>query len=683
MSLENIKKRIEELREIIEYHNYRYYVLDDPQISDAEYDRLFNELRELEQKYPQFASPYSPTKKVGGPPLKEFSSRPHSVPMYSLDNVFSKEEFYEYVTRIKRLLNGEDISFWVDPKLDGLAIEIIYEKGKYIGAATRGDGYIGEDVTEHVKTIKNVPLILRVGEDIAIPEYIEVRGEVVISKKDFLLLNKKQLEAGEKTFANPRNAAAGSVRQLDPKITATRPLKFFAYGIGVIRWGEDSLLEIRTQEEVMKFLFKIGFNIVPQARLCKNSNEVYEYFEYVDSNREEFEYEIDGVVAKVNSLEQQKRLGATARSPRWAIAIKFKAEQAETTLKDIIVQVGRTGVLTPVAILEPVEIGGAVVKRATLHNEDEILAKDLKIGDRVIVERAGNVIPEVVRPLKEKRTGKEKDFVFPEKCPVCGSDVVRFEGEVYHRCINVSCPARLKRGLAHFVSKAGLDIPGIGERWIDVFVDKGIIKDFADLFLIKKEDIIHLERMGDRLAENILNSIKKAKENATLKKFIAALGIRHVGEQTARMLADHFKSIDELSSASIEELQELKDIGPEVAKSIYTFFRAPENQKLLQKFRKIGLWPREEKQEKEISSPIKDKKFVFTGKLENLTRSEAREMVVQAGGRVVGSVSKNVDFVVVGTDPGSKLNKARELGIKIIGEKEFMELINKGNSDFL
>ena len=582
MHIKDIEKQIEELRKKIEYHNYRYYVLDDPEISDPEYDRLLNKLKELEDKYPQFKSPYSPTQKIGGPPLKEFVQRAHTLPMYSLDNVFSKKEWNEYVARIQKMLPGEEINFWVDPKLDGLAIEIIYENGRYLAAATRGDGFIGEDVSENVKTIKNVPLILKSSANL--PSYLEVRGEVVITKKDFLKLNQKQLEKNLRPFANSRNAAAGSIRQLDPKVTASRPLRFFAYGIGTIRWGPDSKVQLSTQKQIMEMLFEFGFNTVPEARLCLTPEEVIDYFQLLEAKKEDFLYEIDGVVSKVNSLEQQKRLGATAKSPRWAIAIKFKAEQGETLLKDIKVQVGRTGVLTPVAILEPVEIGGVVVKRATLHNDDEIRAKDLKIGDWVIVQRAGNVIPEVVRPIKEKRTGKEREFVFPKRCPVCNSQVIRLEDEVHYRCINVSCPAKLKRGMIHFVSKSGLDIHGLGERWVEILVDRGIIKDFADLFLLKKEDIIHLDRMGDKLAENIINAIDEAKKRATLNKFIAALGIRFVGEQTAKTLAEHFKSLDELSAASVEELKSIRDIGDEVAASIYSFFNNPENKRLLEKF---------------------------------------------------------------------------------------------------
>ncbi len=675
--MKNIEKKIEELRKEIEYHNYRYYVLDDPEISDLEYDNLFNELRELEEKYPEFKSPHSPTQKIGGPPLKEFKQRPHSIPMYSLDNVFSDQEWEEYVSRIQKFLPGEDIEFWVDPKLDGLAIELIYENGKYLGAATRGDGFVGEDVTENVRTIKNIPLRLR--QLTNLPDFIEIRGEVVISKQDFLKLNRKQIEQGTKPFANPRNAAAGSIRQLDPKITASRPLKFFAYGIGIIRWEKNTNVYFSTQSQIMELLFELGLNIVPQAKLCLSKQEVIEYFHFLDMKREDFQYEIDGVVVKVNSLEQQKRLGATARSPRWAIAIKFRAEQAETRLKDIVVQVGRTGVLTPVAILDPVEIGGAMVKRATLHNFDEIFAKELKIGDIVLVQRAGNVIPEVIRPIKEKRTGEEKDPVLPKRCPVCGSKVVKLKDEVYYRCINASCPARLKRGLMHFVSKAGLDIHGLGQSWIETFVDKGIVKDFADLFLLKKQDIIHLDRMGDKLAENMINAIAEAKERASLDKFISALGIRLVGEQTANTLAKEFKTLDNLSNASIEQLIQIKDIGKEVAASIYSFFRTPENKALLNKFKDIGLWPilKEKQYHHEKESKIKDKTFVFTGKLESMSRNRAKEIVERAGGRVVNSISKKVDYVVVGHEPGSKLKKAQKIGIKTISEQEFIRLLTQ------
>ncbi len=671
---EKVRKRVEELRKEIEYHNYRYYVLNDPVISDPEYDKLFRELLELEEKYPELKVPYSPTQRIGGEPAKEFKTRAHSIPMYSLDNAFGTDEWLSYVERIKKLLPDEKIEFWVDPKLDGLAVEVIYENGKFVGAATRGDGFVGEDVTANMSTIKNLPLQLFGDGDV--PEYLEVRGEVIIFIEDFYKLNRKQAEENKKLFANPRNAAAGSLRQLDPKVTAQRPLKFYAHGIGLVRW-KDGKDRWKTHSEAMEALKRYGISITPESKLCSNEKEVIEYYQEMEKRRREFPFQIDGIVCKVNDLDQQKRLGSTARAPRWAIALKFKAIQAETILEDIIVQVGRTGVLTPVAILKPVSIGGVTITRATLHNEDEIKAKGLKIGDHVIVQRAGDVIPEVVRPVVEKRTGKEKEFVFPKTCPVCGSRVERLKGEVAYRCLNASCPAKIKQGLIHFVSKAGLDIEGIGKRWIDIWVDKGIVKNFVDLFKLKKKDIINLERMGPKLAENMLSSIKKAKENATLDKLISALGIRFVGEQTAKVLAEHFKDLDELASATVEDLLKIKDIGPETANSIYSFFHNSENLKLIQEFKKIGLWPVSKEKEKEKrSSKLEGKRFLFTGKLSSMTREKAKKIVEELGGIAVNNISKKVDFLVVGENPGSKLEKAKKLGVKIISEKEFLELIS-------
>ncbi len=676
MDLEDIKKRVEELRKQIEYHNYRYYVLNDPIISDPEYDVLFKELLELENKYPELKVPYSPTQRIGGKPAKEFNTRKHSIPMYSLDNVFGVEEWRNYVERIKKLLREEEIEFWVDPKLDGIAVEVIYEKGKFVGAATRGDGYVGEDVTANMSTIKNLPLQL-LGED-DIPEYLEVRGEVIIFIEDFYKLNRKQAEENKKLFANPRNAASGSLRQLDPKITASRPLRFFAHGIGVVKWIDETR-DWKTHSQAMGALKAFGLTVTPESKLCRNEREVEEYYIDLEKRRKEFPFQIDGVVSKVNSFEQQKKLGTTARAPRWAIALKFKAIQAETILEDIIVQVGRTGVLTPVAILKPVSIGGVTITRATLHNEDEIRAKDLKIGDTVIVQRAGDVIPEVVRPVIEKRTGKERDFVFPKTCPVCGSKVERLKGEVAHRCLNVSCPARLKQGLIHFVSKAGLDIEGIGKRWIEIWVEKGLIKNFVDLFCLKKQDLLSLERMGPKLAENMISSIKKAKEKVTLDRLLAALGIRFVGEQTSKILAQHFTDLDRLSDVTIEELLKIKDIGPEIASSIYSFFHNPQNKKLLQRFKEIGLWPVSYDKEEEMrkGNKFEGKRFLFTGKLNSMSRDKAKQLVESLGGITVNNISKRVDFLVVGENPGSKLDKARKLGINIITEKEFLDMIKE------
>ena len=672
-----IQERVKKLREEISYHDYRYYVLDDPVISDPEYDRLFNELKKLEEKYPELDDPNSPTKRVGGTALTEFKPRAHSMPMYSLDNGFSLADWEEFLGKIKRIDPDAIASgFWVEPKMDGLAVEVIYEQGQFKAAATRGDGLIGEDITANMRTIRNLPLTLMSDDP---PPYLEVRGEVIIFKKDFEKLNAEQLEKGDKVFANPRNAAAGSLRQLDPKITARRPLKFFAYGIGQVRFKNKPAWT--TQEEVVTGLKSLGIATAPEGKLCLRPDDVARYYQKILEKRNNLPFELDGIVIKINDLAMQEKLGATARAPRWALALKFPAHQGETRLLDIIVQVGRTGVLTPVAILEPITLSGARVSRATLHNENEIQAKDLRIGDIVVVQRAGDVIPEVVRPVKEKRTGNEKEFHFPRTCPACNSSVARIGDEVAWRCLNISCPARLEQGLIHFVSKTGLDIEGLGKRWIQVLVRKGLVKSPVDLFRLKKQDLLPLERMGEKLAENMLGSIEQARKNASLRKLISALGIRLVGEQTARVLAENYKDLDELAKASVEDLQELPDIGPEVASSIVQFFQNKANKELLEGFKEIGLWPVEEvekedgklgEEESEKIRNLEGKKFIFTGGLKSMSRSEAKKKVEELGGRVVSAVSRNVDYVVVGDKPGSKLDKAKSLGLNIINEDEFL-----------
>ncbi len=675
MAQETAQHEMEDLRRQIEHHDYLYYVLDAPEISDAEYDRLFRRLQELEQAHPELISPESPTQKVGGQPSKSFAHRSHSLPMYSLDNAFDIQEWRDYVQRIQRLLPEEEVWFWVDPKLDGLAVEIIYEGGVFQAASTRGDGYTGEDVTPNLRTVRNIPLRLR--QEAYVPEYLEVRGEVIINDQDFERLNQEQLAQGKKAFANPRNAAAGSVRQLDPNITAARPLRFMAYGIGLVRWAE-SRQEWNTQEKIMHGLKQLGLRIPPGARLCRSWQEVSEYFQDLDKLRQEMPFSIDGMVAKVNSLQQQQRLGSTARAPRWAIALKFKAEQAVTLLQDIQVQVGRTGVLTPVAKLQPVQVGGVTVSRATLHNQDEIQAKDVRIADQVLVQRAGDVIPEVVRPLPEKRTGEERSFQFPEECPVCGGKVDRLPGEVAFRCLNISCPARLVQGLKHFVSKSGLDIEGVGQKWIEIFVQKGLVQSPVDLFRLQEQDLLHLERMGTKLARNIIQSLQQAKERATLEKLISALGIRLVGKQTARVLSQHFADLQELAEADLESLTRIQDVGPEIAASIKSFFNNPRNKKLMQELREEGLWPVSKKktpQQSSRESALQGKRFVLTGSLENMPRSRAKTLLEQAGARVQDSVSRQVDYVVAGSNPGSKLDKARDLGVKIVGEQEFLALL--------
>ena len=672
-----IQERVKKLREEISYHDYRYYVLDDPVISDPEYDRLFNELKKLEEKYPELDDPNSPTKRVGGTALTEFKPRAHSMPMYSLDNGFSLADWEEFLGKIKRIDPDAIASgFWVEPKMDGLAVEVIYEQGQFKAAATRGDGLIGEDITANMRTIRNLPLTLMSDDP---PPYLEVRGEVIIFKKDFEKLNAEQLKKEDKVFANPRNAAAGSLRQLDPKITARRPLKFFAYGIGQVRFKNKPAWT--TQEEVVTGLKSLGIATAPEGKLCLRPDDVARYYQKILEKRNNLPFELDGIVIKINDLAMQEKLGATARAPRWALALKFPAHQGETRLLDIIVQVGRTGVLTPVAILEPITLSGARVSRATLHNENEIQAKDLRIGDIVVVQRAGDVIPEVVRPVKEKRTGNEKEFHFPRTCPACNSSVARIGDEVAWRCLNISCPARLEQGLIHFVSKTGLDIEGLGKKWIQVLVRKGLVKSPVDLFRLKKQDLLPLERMGEKLAENMLGSIEQARKNASLRKLISALGIRLVGEQTARVLAENYKDLDELAKASVEDLQELPDIGPEVASSIVQFFQNKANKELLEGFKEIGLWPVEEvekedgklgEEESEKIRNLEGKKFIFTGGLKSMSRSEAKKKVEELGGRVVSAVSRNVDYVVVGDKPGSKLDKAKSLGLNIINEDEFL-----------
>ncbi|MFW6178177.1 MAG: NAD-dependent DNA ligase LigA [Desulfohalobiaceae bacterium] len=675
MAKETVQQEIEQLRSRIERHDYLYYVLDSPEISDFEYDRLFRRLQELEQNHPELIIPESPTQKVGGQPSKSFAHLSHSLPMYSLDNAFDLQEWQDYVQRIQRLLPGEEIWFWVDPKLDGLAVEIIYENGVFSAASTRGDGYVGEDITANMRTVRNLPLRLR--QETVVPEYLEARGEVIINNQDFEHLNREYLNQGKKAFANPRNAAAGSVRQLDSNITAARPLRFMAYGIGLVRWA-DSRLQWRTQEKIMLGLRDLGLRIPPGAKLCKEHQEVSRYFQDLDGLRQEMPFSVDGMVAKVNSLEQQKRLGSTARAPRWAIALKFKAEQAVTQLQDIQVQVGRTGVLTPVAKLQPVKVGGVTVSRATLHNQDEIQAKDVRIGDQVLVQRAGDVIPEVVRPLPEKRTGEERSFQFPEECPVCGGKVDRLPGEAAYRCLNISCPARLIQGLKHFVSKSGLDIEGVGQKWMEIFVQQGLVQSPADLFRLREGDLLSLERIGPKLAQNMIQALQEAKEKASLEKLISALGIRLVGKQTARLLSQRFKDLGDLAQADQQTLTQIQDIGPEIAASIKSFFNNPRNQNLLQELRKIGLWPVSQKAKGKKASqelPLQGKRFVLTGSLKAMPRNRARALLEQAGAKVQDSVSRQVDYLVAGSNPGSKLDKARSLGVHILGEQELQALL--------
>jgi len=666
MTKEEARRRIEELRELIRYHNYRYYVLDSPEISDAEYDRLFRELQELEEKFPEFVTPDSPTQRVGAQPAEEFGTVPHTIPMLSLDNAMDEEEVREFDERVKKFLGtDEDIEYVAEPKLDGLGVELVYERGKLVVGSTRGDGFVGEDVTQNLRTIRAVPLVL-LGDP---PERLEVRGEVIMHIEDFRELNRRRAEEGEPPFANPRNAAAGSVRQLDPRITASRPLDIFFYGVGQVVGREFS-----THWEVLQALRSWGLRTNPLNRLCRNVDEAVDYYRELLKIREELPYEADGIVIKVNRLDLQRRLGEKARSPRWAIAYKFPPRQATTVIKDIVVQVGRTGVLTPVAIMEPVHVGGVEVKRATLHNQDEIDKKDVRIGDTVIVQRAGDVIPEVVAVVKERRTGKERPFRMPERCPVCGAKVVRLPDEAAHRCTNSACPAQVKERIRYFASKNAMDIEGLGVKLVAQLVDRGLVKHVGDLYFLTKEQLASLDRMAEKSAENLLEALERSKEREPAR-VLCALGIRHVGEHVARVLMDHFGSIDRLAKASADELESVPGIGPEVAGSVVDFFSHEENMRVLEKLKRAGL---KFEVEKEAARPLSGKKFVFTGTLSSMTRSEAEELIRKLGGEASSSVSRRTDYVVVGENPGSKLERARQLGVKTITEEEFLRMVGKG-----
>ncbi|OLN31143.1 DNA ligase [Desulfovibrio sp. DV] len=684
MSETSVADRLRELRQLIHDHDYRYYVLDDPRIEDAAYDVLYRELKALEAAHPELADANSPTRRVGGAVLDGFASRPHRLRMYSLDNAMSEAEWQDFLTRAANKLERDGVpfeapTFWVDPKFDGLALEIIYENGVYAGALTRGDGVTGEDVTENVRTVRNVPLDLRphaARTGLPVPALLEVRGEVVMTRQDFYELNEHQREQGGKIFANPRNAAAGSVRQLDSKISAARPLTFFTYGVGSQDWGASAGPGWTRHSEVMAGLAGLGLPVASQGKVVA-ADGVYPYFEAMGMGRQELPFEIDGVVVKVDSLALQTALDFTDRAPRFAIALKFPAHEGETVLRQIDVQVGRTGVLTPVAILEPVSLAGVTVARATLHNEDEIKAKDLRVGDTVVVRRAGDVIPEVVRVVEDKRLPNAEPFDFPHVCPSCHSPAVRGEGEAAWRCVNLACPAMLRRGISYFVSKSGLDIEGLGAKWVQALIDQGLVKTPADLFDLTEANLLPLERMAEKSAANFVAAVEAAKHAATLPRLIAALGIRQVGTRTARTLAEHFTDLDALGAATVEELTALPDIGPEVAGAIREFFDNAENRRLLERFREIGLWPVSvvKPVSPAAATPFTGKRFLFTGALPDMARDKAQTLVEGAGGKVVGSVSKKLDYLVAGADPGSKLAKAQALGVTVLSPEQFAAML--------
>lgn len=667
ISKEEAKKRIEWLRKEIRRHDYLYYVLNKPEISDAEYDKLMRELQELEEMYPDLITPDSPTQRVGAPPAKEFKTVTHLKPMLSLDNAFKEEEMRKFDERIRRELGKEKISYVAEPKLDGLSVELVYENGVFVRGSTRGDGINGEDVTENLKTIRAVPLRLR--EANGVPSRLAVRGEVIMHIKDFEELNKKLIERGEEPLANPRNAAAGSLRRLDPKETAERPLDIFFYEIMVAEG-----VKVETQWDALHYLREWGLKTNPLIRKCEGIDEVIEFYKEMVEKREDLSYEIDGIVVKVNDLADQERLGTKARSPRWAIAYKFPPREKITQIMDIIVQVGRTGILTPVALLKPVDVSGVTVSRATLHNEDYIKEKDIRIGDWVKIARAGDVIPEVLESIKERRTGQEREFRMPDKCPICGSHVVR-EG-AYYRCTGgLSCLAQLKRSITHYASKGAMDIEGLGPKIVDLLVDTGLVKRISDLYKLRKIDLLRLPGFADKAAQNLLDSIEKSKERS-LDRFIYALGIPNVGEHMAKVLAEHFKTLDALMNAKEFELLSIHEVGPETARSVYNFFREERNREEIERLREVGVKATFSRMEKK-EGILKGKVFVFTGALKEFTRSEAKRIVEELGGTVASSVSRNVDYVVVGENPGSKYDKAKKLGIKMINEEEFKKLIGR------
>ena len=672
MTREEAQKRIEDLREEINYHNYRYYVLDDPIISDAQYDALMRELQQLEAQFPDLITPDSPTQRVGAPPAEEFGTVPHTVPMLSLDNAMDEAEMREFDERVRRGLGlGADakVEYVCEPKIDGAAVELIYENGRFTLGSTRGDGYTGEDITNNLRTVRTIPLRL-VTREVAPPQRLEVRGEVFMNLKDFERFNKGREMNGEPLFANPRNAAAGSLRQLDPNITAQRPLDIFCYGVGQVIGHA-----FETHWEILQTLRKWGLKVNDLSQIHNGVDEVIAYHQRMAEQREKLDYEVDGVVVKVNRLDQQAILGEKTRSPRWAIAFKFEARQAVTRIIEIVAQVGRTGAVTPVSVMEPVEVGGVTVSRATLHNQDEIDRKDVRVGDWVVIQRAGDVIPEVVKVIKERRTGEEKPYRLPDKCPVCGGKVVRPPGEAVARCVNAACPAQLKEHIRHFASKLAMDIDGLGDKLVEQLVDKGPVKDVADLYTLKKEQLAELERMGEKSAQNIIDAIERSKK-AKLDRFLYALGIRHVGEHMARVLAQHFRSLDRLMKATEEELLSIDGVGPEVAESVASFFSEKRNIDLIHRLQKNGIEV-ESLEELSRDDKLKGKTLVFTGVLSRMSRHEAEQLVEQLGGRAASSVSRNTDFVVVGENPGSKAARARALGVPMITEKEFLRMVEE------
>ncbi|MEO0084085.1 MAG: NAD-dependent DNA ligase LigA [candidate division WOR-3 bacterium] len=664
MTKTQAKKEIEKLRKEINYHNYRYYVLNDPVISDYEYDLLLKRLSDLEKEFPDLITPDSPTQRVGGEPIKEFKPVSHSPLMLSLDNTYSYDELREFDKRIRKSI--EQVNYLVEQKIDGVAVSLKYVDGKFVQGATRGDGATGDDITQNLKTIKSIPLVILDTTELST---FEVRGEVFLTKKQFEQLNKERERQGEPLFANPRNATAGSLKLLDPRLVAERKLDIFVHTI-----PRPPSAKFKSDLQTLLVLQKVGFKVIPHSERYQSIEQVIEYCEEWKEKRFNLPYEVDGMVIKIDDFASREKLGETTKSPRWAVAYKYPPMQVTTKVTNIIFSVGRTGVVTPVAELEPVFLSGSTISRSTLHNFDEIKRKDIRIGDRVLIEKAGEVIPQVVKVVIDKNIKRNKPVEIPTRCPVCQSKLVREADEVAIRCINASCPAQIKGRLMHFASRQAMDIRGLGDVIIETLVDKKLVKDFADLYHLKYEDLINLERMGDKSVNNLLTAIAESKQRP-YSRVLFALGIRHVGIHTARLLISAFPSIDKLQQAKFEEIANIMGIGPTVAESIINFFSDKENIRLIERLKKVGLKFSEDISTK-AKKPLANKTFVLTGALKNYTREQASEIIINLGGNVSSSVSKNTDYVLVGENPGSKYDKAKALGVKIITEQEFIKMIS-------
>ncbi len=664
-----VRERIENLRSQINYHINRYYVLDSPEVSDAEYDSLMEELRRLEQERPELVTPDSPTQRVGAAPAEAFRVVEHRVPLLSLANAFDFEDLQAWFKRAQNLLGHDLDDLVVEHKMDGLAVALVYDGGIFVAGATRGDGFRGEDVTQNLRTIRSVPLSL----SSSAPRRFEVRGEVYYRKTDFERLNRERSEQGLPLYANPRNTAAGSLRQLDPRVTARRPLEIFVYGLG---WSDEGAFP-GNHWETMEFLKELGFKVNDRSARVSGLDEVEAYYRHWLDRRHDLEYEADGIVVKVNSYALQDRLGASSHDPRWAIAFKFPAVQGTTRLLDILVNVGRTGALNPFAVLEPVQVGGVVIRQATLHNEDDIRRKDIRIGDTVIVQRAGEVIPQVVGPVLSRRTGGERVFEMPRICPACGAGVVRQEGEPAHRCQNPRCPAQLRRLLEHFVSRGAMDIRGLGEQWTGILLERGLISDVSDLYFVTEEQLLELERMGDKSASNLLQAIERSKTRP-LGAVIFALGILHVGDQNAQLLANHFRSLERIAGATLEEISEIQGIGPVVARSVHSYFHDPRNLAVVEKLRRAGVnLSLTETPPVGGDGPLAGQEFVLTGTLSVYPRAKAEALVQELGGATADAVTRRTTYLVAGSSPGSKLRRAQQLGTHVLSEDEFLTLLNE------